>query len=157
MKNMAMQDTVDRIIDQYNGDEQHLLAVLQDIQGAFNFLPRPALEQVSRKMNVSMSRISYMATFFSSFSLKERGKHICTVCLGTACHVRGAPRLVEELERVLEVKAGETTRDKQFTVETVNCVGACALGPLVIVDGEYHGNITANKVDRMIRKIRKQG
>lgn len=157
MKENAMQETVDRIIDQYGGEERHLLAVLQDIQGKFNFLPRPALEQVCRKMNISMSRISYMATFFSSFSLKERGKHICTVCLGTACHVRGAPRLVEELERVLEVKAGQTTKDRQFTVETVNCVGACALGPLVIVDGEYHGNMSANQVDRMIRNVRKQG
>lgn len=157
MKEQAMQETVDRIIDQYGGEERQLLAVLQDIQGKYNYLPRPALEHVSRRMGVSLSRISHMATFFSSFSLKERGKHICTVCLGTACHVRGAPRLVEELERVLEVKAGNTTKDKQFTVETVNCVGACALGPLVIVDGEYHGNMSANQVDRMIRKIRKQG
>jgi NADH-quinone oxidoreductase subunit E len=157
MKEQAMQETVDRIIDQYGGEERQLLAVLQDIQGKFNYLPRPALEHVSRRMGVSLARISHTATFFSSFSLKERGKHICTVCLGTACHVRGAPRLVEELERVLEVKAGNTTKDKQFTVETVNCVGACALGPLVIVDGEYHGNMSANQVDRMIRKIRKQG
>ncbi|MDY0005163.1 MAG: NAD(P)H-dependent oxidoreductase subunit E [Polyangia bacterium] len=149
-----MQETVDHIIDQYGGQEQHLLAVLQDIQGKFNYLPRPALEHVSRKMGVSLGRISYMATFFSSFSLKERGKHICTVCLGTACHVRGAPRLVEEMERVLEVKAGETTKDRQFTLETVNCVGACALGPLVIVDGEYHGNQSSAQIERLVKKVR---
>jgi NADH-quinone oxidoreductase subunit E len=157
MKGDVMNQTVDQIIDRYGGQERHLLAVLQDIQGEYNYLPRPALERVATRMGVTMSRISYMATFFSAFSLEERGKHICTVCMGTACHVRGAPRIVEELERVLDVKAGQTTTDKQFTLETVNCVGACALGPLVIVDGEYHGNMSANRVERMIRAIRKKG
>ncbi len=152
-----MQEVVDKIIEQYGAEERHLLAVLQDIQAQYNYLPRPALEQVSKKMGVSMSRISYMATFFSAFSLEERGKHICTVCMGTACHVRGAPQLVETFERVLKIKAGETTRDKMFSVETVNCVGACALGPLVIVDGEYHGNQTATKIERLVKKVRKQG
>jgi NADH-quinone oxidoreductase subunit E len=150
-----MQETVDKIIDQYQGAPRHLLAVLQDIQAEYNYLPRPALEQVSRRMDVSMSRISYMATFFGAFSLQERGKHICTVCMGTACHVRGATQLVESFERVLDIKAGETTKDKEFTVETVNCVGACALGPLVIVDGEYHGNQNATKIERLVKKIRK--
>ena len=152
-----MESKVDQIIDNYGAKESALLAVLQDIQGEFNYLPRPALKRVSEKMAVSMSRISYMATFFTAFSLEERGKHICTVCLGTACHVRGAPRLVEELERVLGIKAGETTADKQFSVETVNCVGACALGPLVIADNEYHGNMTMTKVDRLVRNLRKKG
>lgn len=152
-----MQEAVDKIIDQYGAEERHLLAVLQDIQGQFNYLPRPALDQVSKRMGVSMSRISYMATFFSAFSLKERGKHICTVCMGTACHVRGATQLVETFERVLDVKAGETTKDKMFTVETVNCVGACALGPLVIVDGEYHGSQTAPQIERLVKKTRKAG
>jgi NADH-quinone oxidoreductase subunit E len=96
-----------------------------------------------------------MATFFGAFSLEERGKHICTVCMGTACHVRGAPMLVEEFERVLDTKAGKTTEDKMFTVETVNCVGACALGPLVIVDGEYHGNQKSSQIGRLVKKIRK--
>lgn len=152
-----MQETVDRIIDQYGGEPQHLLAVLQDIQGKYNYLPRPALEQVARKLGVSLGRVSYMATFFRSFSLVERGKHICTVCLGTACHVRGAPRLVEEMERVLGIKSGETTSDRQFTLETVNCVGACALGPLVIVDGEYHGNQSASQIERLVKKVRQAG
>ena len=152
-----MQDAVDKIIDEYGAEERHLLAVLQDIQGQYNYLPRPALQRVSERMEVSMSRISYMATFFSAFSLEERGKHICTVCMGTACHVRGAPQLVETFERVLDVKSGETTEDKMFSVETVNCVGACALGPLVIVDGEYHGNQTATRIERLVKKIRKKG
>jgi NADH-quinone oxidoreductase subunit E len=94
-----------------------------------------------------------MATFFRAFSLKPRGKHICTVCLGTACHVRGAPKLVEKLERDLQVQAGETTADMNITLETVNCVGACALGPLVILDGEYHGNISSAKLDKVMAKV----
>ena len=150
-----MEDRVDQIIETYDGQESALLAMLQDIQAEYNYLPRPALLRVADKLSVSLSRISYMATFFSSFSLEQRGKHICTVCMGTACHVRGAPRLVEELERELKVKAGETTADKQFTVETVNCVGACALGPLVIVDGEYHGNQKAAGIPRLVKKVRK--
>jgi NADH-quinone oxidoreductase subunit E len=150
-----MQRTVDKIMDCYGNDEAELLAVLMDIQAEYNYLPRPALERVSEKMGVSRSRINHMATFFSAFSLKERGKHICTVCMGTACHVRGASMLVEEFERILEIKAGGTTEDMQFTVETVNCVGACALGPLVIVDGEYHGNQKSAQVARLIKKVRK--
>ena len=151
-----MEDRVDQIIQQNGAQESALLAVLMDIQGEYNYLPRPALKRVSEKLDISMSRISYMATFFSAFSLEERGKHICTVCLGTACHVRGAPRLVEELERILEIKAGGTTADKQFSLETVNCVGACALGPLIITDGEYQGNMTSPRVSRLVKKLRKK-
>jgi len=150
-----MEQTVDAILDRYGNQESELLAVLMDIQSEYNYLPRPALEHVAERMGVARARIHYMATFFGAFSLKERGKHICTVCMGTACHVRGAPMLVEELERVLGVKAGETTEDKMFTVETVNCVGACALGPLLIMDGEYHGNQTSSKMERLIKKVRK--
>ena len=151
-----MHQRVDQIIEQNGSNESALLAVLMDIQGEYNYLPRPALEHVAKKLNVSMSRISYMATFFTAFSLEERGKHITTVCMGTACHVRGAPRLVEELERVLDIKAGGTTADKSFSLETVNCVGACALGPLIIADGEYQGNMTSPKVSRLIKKMRKE-
>jgi len=150
-----MDKTVDTILNKYDRQESELLAVLMDIQAEYNYLPRPALERVATEMGVSRARIHYMATFFGAFSLKERGKHICTVCMGTACHVRGAPMLVEEFERILETPAGETTEDKMFTVETVNCVGACALGPLVIVDGEYHGNQKSSQIGRLVKKIRK--
>ena len=96
-----------------------------------------------------------MATFFESFHLEPRGKHICTVCMGTACHVRGAQRLVENLERDLDVPSGGTTADMLFTIEEVNCVGACALGPLVIIDGDYHGNMTSGSLTKVIKKLRK--
>ena len=147
--------SVDKVIDKYEGEAAHLLAILQDIQGEANYLPRPALERVSEKLDVSLSRVFNLATFFKSFSLEPRGKHICSVCMGTACHVRGAPRILDEIERKLDIKAGETTGDGEFTVETVNCVGACALGPLVIIDGEYHGNITAKQVNKVLTKMQK--
>jgi NADH-quinone oxidoreductase subunit E len=144
---------VDRVVDGYGAQPSALLAILQDIQRQANWLPREALERVAQRLEVPMTRVYGMATFFRSFSLKPRGKHICTVCLGTACHVRGAPKLVEKLERDLGIKAGGTTPDMNVTLETVNCVGACALGPLVILDGEYHGNISSAKLDKVMKGI----
>lgn len=147
---------LDSIIDGYNGDETAILAVLQDIQAEFNYLPKEAMKRVAEKLNVPFSRVSALATFFAAFALSPRGKHIVTVCMGTACHVRGAPRVLEEIERDLKIKSGENTPDMAFTIETVNCVGACALGPLVIVDGNYHGNLTTSEVTGMIDQYRGQ-
>jgi NADH-quinone oxidoreductase subunit E len=144
---------VDRIVDKYQGSAAALLPILQDIQAQENWLPREALARVAEKLQVPLTRVYGMATFFRAFSLKPRGKHICTVCMGTACHVRGAPKLVEKIERDMKIKAGETTPDLEFTLETVNCVGACALGPLVILDGTYHGNITSAKLDKVLKGI----
>ncbi len=144
---------VDRIVDKYQGSATALLPILQDIQAQENWLPREALERVADKLQVPLTRVYGMATFFRAFSLKPRGKHICTVCMGTACHVRGAPKLVEKIERDMKVKSGETTADMEFTLETVNCVGACALGPLVILDGTYHGNITSPKLDKVLKGV----
>jgi NADH:ubiquinone oxidoreductase subunit E len=141
---------VDTIIEKYNGDEKSILAILQDIQAYLNYLPREAMEYVAKKLDVSFAKVASLATFFSSFSLEERGEHIVTVCMGTACHVRGAPRVLSEIERQLEIKNGETTADKNYTIETVNCVGACALGPLIIVNGNYHGNIATSGVSQML-------
>ena len=145
--------SVDKIVAGYDAQPSALLAILQDIQKQQNWLPREALERVAEKLSVPVTRVYGMATFFRAFSLKPRGKHICTVCLGTACHVRGAPKLVEKLERDLKVQAGETTADMNITLETVNCVGACALGPLVILDGEYHGNMASAKLDKVMAKV----
>jgi len=147
---------VDAIIDNYNGDAASLLAIMQDVQDEENYLPREAVNHIAKKLDVPVAKIYSMATFFESFHLEPRGKHICTVCVGTACHVRGAKRLVEQLERDLKVKSGGTTEDLMFTVEEVNCVGACALGPLVIVDGEYHGNVTSNQLTKVVKKLKTQ-
>jgi len=146
---------VDKIIEGYHGDKTAILAVLQDIQVVYNYLPREAMMRVVEKMGVSQTQVSSLATFFHAFSLKPRGKNIVTVCMGTACHVRGAPRVLEEIERQMGVKNQETTADGQFTVETVNCVGACALGPLVMVNGNYHGNIATSEVSEVLDQYRK--
>jgi NADH-quinone oxidoreductase subunit E len=146
---------VDAIIDGYEAQATSLLAILQDVQDAENWLPREAVDHIAKRLAVPLSRIYSMATFFEAFHLEPRGKHICTVCMGTACHVRGGKRLVEQLERDLDIASGGTTEDMLFTIEEVNCVGACALGPLVIIDGEYHGNMTSDKVSKRIKKVRK--
>ena len=145
---------VDAIIENYDGDATSLLAIMQDVQDQENYLPRKAVNHISVKLDVPLSRIYSMATFFESFHLEPRGKHICTVCMGTACHVRGARRLVEHLERDLKVKSGGTTEDLQFTLKEVNCVGACALGPLVLIDGEYHGNVTSTKLTKAVKQLK---
>jgi NADH-quinone oxidoreductase subunit E len=144
---------VDSIIDSYGADKSSLLAILQDIQGEEHWLPREAMTRVCERVGVSLSHVYRLATFFQAFSLEPRGKHICTVCMGTACHVRGAPMLVDKLERDLEIPAGGTTEDLEYTLETVNCVGACALGPLVIVDSEYHGNMNSTKLDKVLKQL----
>jgi len=146
---------VDAIIDSYEAGPASLLAILQDVQDEENWLPREAVDQIAKRLKVPLSRIYSMATFFEAFHLEPRGKHVCTVCMGTACHVRGAKRLVEQLERDLEIPSGGTTGDMLFTIEEVNCVGACALGPLVIIDGDYHGNMTSDKVSKTVAKVRK--
>jgi NADH-quinone oxidoreductase subunit E len=145
---------VEIIIDRYGSDRTSILAILQDIQAEYNYLPRESFSIICKKLGVPLSKVSGLATFFSSFSLNPRGRHIATVCMGTACHVRGAPRVLDELERQLGIKDGETTPDWCFTIETVNCVGACALGPLVIVDKNYHGNITTTDISNLVGKYK---
>jgi NADH-quinone oxidoreductase subunit E len=145
---------LDAILERNGRDPSALLAILQDVQDVAKYLPRSWLAQIALAFGIPETRIYRMATFFRALSLEPRGEHVCTVCMGTACHVRGAPRLVEKIERDFALRAGETTKDMKFTLETVNCVGACALGPLVIVDGKYHGNISSAKLDKVLKPIR---
>lgn len=142
-----------QIIKKHKSDKSSMIAVLQDIQEAFNYLPKEALKTASRMMKVPMSRVYEAATFYTAFSLKPRGKHIVKVCKGTACHVRGAAILQDRFETTLGIKPGETTKDGKFSLETVNCVGACALGPVVVINTDYHGQVTISKVDKIIKKI----
>jgi NADH-quinone oxidoreductase subunit E len=139
------------------GEPSALVNVLHDIQGEFRYLPEEALRLAALHLKVSPAQIFGVASFFEGFHLKPRGEHICTVCMGTACHVRGAPRLLEQAERDLNIASGQTTADMQFTLEEVNCVGACALGPLVIIDGEYNGNMTPHRLSKLVNKIQKKG
>jgi NADH-quinone oxidoreductase subunit E len=145
---------VDAIIGKHSGDATALLAIMQDVQDAENYLPREIVDHIAKQLSVPVARIYAMATFFGSFHLEPRGKHICTVCVGTACHVRGAKRLVEQLERDLAIESGGTTKDMMFTVEEVNCVGACALGPLVILDGEYRGGMTSGQLTKIVERLK---
>jgi len=140
----------DSIMDRYERDPGMLVAVLQDVQAEYNYLPKESLTQVSKGLNVPLSQVYGVASFFKAFSLKPRGRHVINVCLGTACHVRGAVRVLDEIERELGINAGETTKDMKYTLETVNCVGACALGPIVVIDGAYSGQMNSNKVKPLL-------
>lgn len=140
------------ILDKYQRDRGLLVSILQDVQSEFFYLPEDAIEEVSRGLGVPLTQAYSVATFFKTFSLKPRGRHLINVCLGTACHVRGAVRILDKLERDLNVKPGETTEDQRFSLETVNCVGACALGPILIVDGKYHGQMTIDKVNSALKE-----
>jgi len=146
-----------QIVKKHKGDKSALIAVLQEIQEAFNYLPKEALKTAAKAMNVPFTRVYEAATFYTAFSLKPRGKNVIKICKGTACHVRGASMLQDKFERTLCIKPGETTLDGKFSLETVNCVGACALGPVVVINTDYHGQVTMNKVDKIIKKINEEG
>ena len=140
----------DRDVDRNGG----LISVLEEIQAIYGYLPEQELRRLAEETNRSLVDIYGVATFFRAFSLKPRGKHLVSACLGTACHVRGGPTIAKELERQLEIKAGETTRDKEFTLETVNCLGACALGPVVVVDQRYFPKVGASQVKGIIDRVK---
>jgi len=143
-------DKVDEILAKHEYRHDALIGILQDVQRLENYLPRETLEYIGRKIEVPLSRIHYIATFYKSFSLKPRGKHIVKVCLGTACHLNGAGQNLEQIERILAVGEGETTADRMFSLETVNCVGTCALAPVTVVDEDYYGAVTPGKVEKML-------
>lgn len=152
-----MKQKTKAIVKKYNGDKSALIAVLQDIQEAFNYLPKDALTTAAKALSIPESRVYEVATFYTAFSLKPRGEHVVKICMGTACHVRGASAIQDKMERTLGIKPGETTADQKFSLETVNCVGACALGPVVVIDTEYHGQVTMAKVDKIIGKLKDEG
>ena len=146
---------IDRILRRHRNQKSALISILQDIQTEYNYLPKEALERVAGGIGVPLSRVYSTGTFFRAFSLEPRGKHLITVCLGTACHVRGASRIMEELERNLGIKPGDTTEDGNFTLETVNCLGCCAIGPIIVVDDKYFGEVTTAKVASILRNYEK--
>jgi len=140
----------DAILVKNGNDRSLLVSILQDVQGEYGYLPREMLSLISHRLCVPMSQVYSVATFFKSFSLKPRGRHTVHVCVGTACHVRGADRVLETLERELKINPGETTADQKYTMETVNCVGACALGPIIIIDGQYAGQVKVDEVKSLL-------
>jgi NADH-quinone oxidoreductase subunit E len=140
-----------KILKKHNNQSSNVLAILQDIQASENYLPRKTLEEVSTRLKVPLTQIYHLATFYRSFSLTPRGRHLVTVCTGTACHVKGAASILNTLERELKVQAGETTGDQEYTLETVNCLGSCALAPLVVIDHHYHGRILGSGVMSLLK------
>ncbi len=144
---------INDIINQVAMGDGSLIAALEEIQERYRYLPPEALILASERLGVPLSQAYAVATFYNAFSLKPKGKHCLHVCMGTACHVRGSPQVLERLETKLGIQSGETTRDHLFTLETVNCLGACALGPIVVSDGEYSGQMTTQKVDQLLKNI----
>ena len=153
-KGKPAKQKVESILESHQRDRGMLVGILQDVQAEYSYLPKEALEQVSQGLALPLTQVYSVATFFKAFSLKPRGRHLINVCLGTACHVRGAVRILDEIERRLGVNHGETTKDLKYTLETVNCVGACALGPIVIIDGKYSGEMKTDKVKPLLESYK---
>jgi NADH-quinone oxidoreductase subunit E len=147
---------VNSFINKYSCDKNALITILQDVQSEYNYLPRKALIIVSQTLKVPLIDIISVATFYSAFSLEPRGEHTVTVCMGTACHVRGGPKILEEFERRLKIGAGHTTEDRQFSLESVACLGCCAIGPVVVVDDDYHAQTTIRKVQPILKRYIKE-
>jgi NADH:ubiquinone oxidoreductase subunit E len=149
-----MDQRLSEIFGKYESDPGSIIAILQDIQEKFSYLPPDVLKTVSAELAVPLSRILSLATFYRAFSLIPKGKHPVHVCLGTACHVRGAQRVLEKFERELGIKTGETTSDREFSLDAVRCVGCCGLAPVVAVGEDVHGKISQTKVAGLLKKYK---
>jgi NADH:ubiquinone oxidoreductase subunit E len=146
---------VSEIIERWGKDEAFLVEMLQDIQHEYRYIPAEAMETIAREVGVPAGRVYHLATFFKGFSLEPRGEHVVSVCMGTACHVQGAPRIVDACCRELGVEVGQTTPDGKFTVETVRCLGCCGLAAVVTVNDDLHGHVTSATVPRLLKRYKK--
>ena len=144
------QATLDAIIERHGAGASSLVAVMQDVNDELRYLPEEVLRYIAWRLDVPLSQVYHVATFYTAFTLTPRGQHTISVCLGTTCHVRGAARLTDHLQRRLDIDVGATTEDLMFTLEGVNCLGACALAPVMVVDGKYHGHMTSATVDKLL-------
>ncbi len=147
---------IDRILRKHDYEHSSIIAILQDLQELENYLPEKDLEYISEKLSMPLARIYRIATFYNAFSLTPRGKHIINVCLGTACHVRGAAKVLDRIKMYLGIDVGEMTKNRLFSLETVNCLGACAMGPIVVMGSDYHGQMTPAKVASTIKKYKRK-
>ncbi len=137
---------VDALIEPYIGKKEMIIPALQKVQDHFGYLPRSAVEQVSKRMRTPLSRLYGVATFYAQFKMKPRGRYIIRVCKGTACHIQGSPKIAERIEDILGLESGETTDDLRFTLEEVACIGACALAPVIMINDDPHGRLTPDKI-----------
>jgi len=132
----------------------NLISILHDIQAKYGYVPEVKIREVAQSLEIPLVDVYGVVTFYKSFSLAPRGRHSITVCLGTACHVRSSPRVLQRISEILQIEPGETTEDQEFSLEAVNCLGCCALGPMVVVDGKHHGLMNSAKVDVLLRNCR---
>ena len=144
-------DRIDQIIEKHEGAASSLIQVLLDIQSENHWLPKAALKQVSEKLQVPLLQVQHVATFYKTFSLVPKGRHEVNICMGAACHVRGAGRVLDKVEELTGIKPGETDLDLKFSLETVNCVGCCALGPVMDINGKTHGKISPTKTEKLLK------
>jgi len=156
-KATTIEAKVKEIVKKHGRDKSSLIAVLQDIQEEYNYLPKEALLAVGDQLEVPSSRVYEVATFYNTFSLNPRGRYLVEVCAGTACHVQGSFNLMDRLKRDLEIECGETTKDNMFTLEEVRCLGCCSLAPVVRIGGNIHPYLTQDEIPRILRNYRKQG
>ena len=147
---------VDLVIDRHQEKRTALITILHEIQDKYNHLPEEALRKVASRLRMDLNDLYGVATFYKSFSLTAKGKHSVTLCLGTACHVRGGPRILKEVKKFLNIEPGQTTGDKRFSLNVVNCLGVCAIGPVMLVDGKFYGEMNPVKAKRIIEKLNKK-
>lgn len=140
------------ILSRYDGVQADLIPVLQDIQDSYNYLPKDELKVVAKRLNLPVAHIYSVATFYTMFSLVPKGRHVCKVCVGTTCHLKGGQRLAESVSHRLGVDIGYTTKDMNFTLETVGCLGSCAQAPVMMVDDTYYARVTVDKVPKILKK-----
>jgi len=143
---------VDQIIDKHNSEASSLIQILLDIQSENHWLPKEALERISERLQVPYTRIQHIATFYKAFSLVPKGRHQVHICMGTACHVRGAQRVLDTVQDLTGIKPGETDLDLRYSLETVNCLGCCALGPVIEIDGDIHGKMSPARTADALKK-----
>ena len=153
----GLDETTESILNEYNYEKDSLISILLSVQEKFNYLPKEAMILVAEKLKIRLIDVYSVATFYTVFSLKPRGKYVINVCVGTACHVRGGRRIVERLQKELQIDVGETTEDMLFTLETVRCLGACSLGPVMVINGEYHGQLSTQKADTILNTYKAKG
>jgi len=156
VKNEIDLKTIEKIISNYGGDPESLLMILQDISDIYHYVPQEAIPLLVDRLGIKKSLIYSVATFYKTISLEPRGKYIVNVCTGTACHVRGAEKIIEALEQDLKIKEGETTQDGRFTLEAVRCIGCCASGPVITVNQETHGGLDRSRVLKVVEAYKKQ-
>lgn len=147
---------VDEILKKNGWSRNKIVGILQDVQDTYGYLPRDILSYISQKLNIPLSQIYSLATFYRVFSLKPKGKYKIKVCLGTACHVRGGYMIAEFLKNKLKINSNETTEDGLFSFDTVNCLGACAIGPIVVVNEKYYGQMDVNKTEKLIEELKNE-